>query len=130
MSQTPSGWQYFTLEELTCRCGCGRMEMDREFMRKLVALRRAFGVPLPLASAYRCPEHNARVSSTGPDGPHTTGRAVDPRVSGETAYRLVELALARGFTGIGIHQRGPMSSRFIHLDDLGAPHPRPRIWSY
>ena len=33
--------------------------------------------PLSINSGYRCSTHNAAVSSTGPNGPHTTGNSVD-----------------------------------------------------
>ena len=33
--------------------------------------------PLKITSGYRCSEHNASISKTGPTGPHTTGAAVD-----------------------------------------------------
>jgi hypothetical protein len=37
-----------------------------------------------------------------------------------------------GFTGIGIKQKGPGLSRFVHLDMIlpAGRHPRPRLWSY
>ena len=120
---------HFSRSELQCHCGCGRCEMDAAFMVRLEQLRVAFGNPMHLSSAYRCPEYNARISHTGSHGPHTTGRAVDVLVSGEDAYRLVQLALELGFTGIGINQKGPREKRFIHLDDLDGPT-RPWVWSY
>jgi hypothetical protein len=51
---------------------------------------------------------------------------------GADALELVALALAYGFTGIGVNQKGAHDGRFIHLDDLdNAPgQPRPCIWSY
>lgn len=124
-----SGWQYFSIHELTCKCGCGRALMDRDFMAKVVAIRRELGFPFIVASAYRCPEYNARISSTGPDGPHTTGRAMDIRVHGHHAHALVRCALEHGITGIGVHQKGAHESRFIHIDTV-ANGPRPWIWSY
>lgn len=103
--------------------------MSPDFMAKLVALRVFLDFPFPLSSAFRCPEHNNRVSSTGFDGPHTTGRSVDIAVSGNQAYEILANAPRFGFTGIGVHQRG--GNRFIHLDDLQAPDfPRPWVWSY
>lgn len=128
-SMAESRWQYFSAEELQCRC-CGAMEMDGEFMRQVVALRRQLGFPFPVTSAYRCPAHNAVVSSTGPSGPHTTGKAIDITVSGRDAMRLLQAALnTHYFTGIGINQRG--NGRFIHLDALKGPeYPRPTIWTY
>lgn len=109
---------------------CKGREIQGSFLVKLDQLRDAVGFPLRVSSGYRCPAHNAKVSSTGPDGPHTTGRAVDLAVSHWQAYRVVAAAVTLGFTGIGVKQHGP--GRFIHLDDLPADvgRPRPTIWSY
>lgn len=128
--ETP--WPHFPWAELTCHCGCGRMEMDRSFMSRLEDLRAAYGKPMPITSGFRCPMHNAEASSTGLSGPHTTGKAVDVQVSGEDAHRLLTMALEHGFTGIGISQKGFHGSRFIHLDTIepGPGRPRPTIWSY
>lgn len=105
--------------------------MQEGFMAKLVALREQVGFPMPVTSGYRSPEDNAAISSTGTNGPHTTGRAVDISISGENAYKLIAAALAAGFTGIGIKQHGPLVGRYVHLDDLTSPeYPRPRIWTY
>lgn len=125
-------WEYFTKKELECKCGCGKADMNPDFMRKLVRLRRSLGFAFPLTSAYRCPEHNQNVSSTGPNGPHTTGRAVDICISGKEALRLITAARGHGMTGFGIKQHGPHGARFIHLDDLDASvsRPRPWIWTY
>lgn len=127
---TQSGWKYFSLEELTCHCGCGSMEMKDDFMRKLVALRDDLQVPLRVTSGFRCRRWNNHVSTTGEYGPHTTGRAVDIAIAGPDAFDLVRHALAREFTGIGIRQHGPWSGRFIHLDDLVILNGRPRVWTY
>jgi len=118
---------HFSDEELRCKCGCGRQEMQPDFMEKIEQLRVAVGFSLPVTSAYRCPEYNARVSSTGLAGPHTTGRAIDFGVDRERAFRLLETALRLGgFTGVGVQQKG--AARFVHLDDLAQG--RPTIWSY
>ncbi len=123
-------YRYFSENELRCKCGkCNRADMHPDFMSKLVALRTYLDFPFVLSSAFRCPEHNSAVSSTGLAGPHTTGRAVDIAVRGERAYQILTEAAKFGFTGIGVNQKG--GSRFIHLDDLEAPeYPRPRVWSY
>lgn len=127
-----SPWKYFDLDELKCKCGnCGStgMEMDNEFMERLVALREECDFPFAVTSGYRCPSHNIRVSSTSFDGPHTTGKAIDIGVMGDKAYLLLKKALINGFTGIGVSEKG--SNRFIHLDTLEAPdYPRPNVWSY
>lgn len=126
-----SRWEFFTADELRCRCGCGLGEndMDPVFMGRLIHMRRELSFPFVVTSAIRCPEHNQNVSSTGPNGPHTTGRAVDIALRGERAYRIASLAQSYGFTGLGVKQQG--AHRFIHLDDLTPSQaPRPTIWSY
>jgi uncharacterized protein YcbK (DUF882 family) len=132
---TQSRWTYFQIEELKCRgqdCCGGKADMDPDFMAKIVMLRRLLGFPFIVTSAYRCPEHNQRVSTTGPNGPHTTGRAIDLHVSHEQAFKLISMAPQYGITGIGVKQHGPIKGRFIHLDDLLPPKhaPRPHCWSY
>ena len=108
------------------------MQMDPVFMNRLEELRLTHNKPLRLTSAYRCPNHNGKVSRTGRNGPHTTGMAVDIQIAGEDAFELVHAAIGHGFSGLGIKQHGAYERRYIHLDtirrDSGAP--RPRIWTY
>ena len=121
--------RYFKLSEFACK-HCGANKMDPDFLRKLDDLRHRCGFPLPVTSGYRCSVHNQKVSTTGPNGPHTTGQAVDLGVSRHRAYEVLGHALAVGFTGIGVQQKG--ASRFLHLDTLSEPGhaPRPTVWSY
>lgn len=122
-----AGWPHFGAAELGCR-HCGRIFMDPGFMRRLEDLRADHGRAMPVTSGYRCPAHDAAI---GGRGAHPTGHAVDVRVSGEDAFRLVTLAARHGMTGIGVQQRGDVQTRFVHLDDLGPDRfPRPRVWSY
>ena len=124
-----SEYQYFRNEELQCHgdnCCGGQASMDPSFMKSIVALRKDVGFPFPVTSAYRCPLHNSKVSSTGENGPHTTGMAMDIAVSREQAAELLEAAILSGnFTGVGINQKG--NHRFIHLDSIPGMK---RIWSY
>ena len=72
----------------------------------LQRLRSAVGLPLPVSSAYRSPDHPVEASK--------------------------EVAMDAGFTGIGVKQSG--EGRFIHLDTIthldDFPAERPTIWSY
>jgi len=123
----------FTEREFACKgenCCGGKADMDNGFMFKLSQLRKAYGKPMVITSGFRCPKHNQVVSSSGPNGPHTTGRAADIKVSGKDAYRLVKLAMFGGFTGIGVRLHGAVGGRYVHLDDLGEGYPRPAMWSY
>lgn len=126
-----TSWPYFPQSEFD-RIGSDLSKMDPDFMEKLVDLREKLGRPMRVNSAYRTPEHNNRVSGSGLNGPHTTGRAVDIGIAGKGAYELVMLAMIMGFTGIGIKQHGPWGGRYIHLDDLANSETRPReaLWSY
>lgn len=117
-------YQYFSAEEFECRCGCGRSDMNHDFMLKLDNLRANLGGPIIINSGFRCPEHNAAVSSTGLNGPHTTGKAADLGVSYHRGRKLLDLAVVH-FPGIGIKQHGDVGGRFVHLDTLGY-----RVWTY
>ena len=123
-------YRFFKLEDFACKCGCGTNLIDPQFVQDLDDLRAEYGMPLIVNSGYRCPAHNAQVSDTGDGGPHTTGRAADLAVDRGNAYRLLKLAMNRGFTGIGVQQRG--GARYLHLDNLpNSPgQPRPTLWSY
>ena len=123
-------WQYFSEDELRCQ-GTGTIHMDEDFMKKLIGLRSIFNAPIIITSGFRSHEHNAAIGGAK-DSPHTYGKAVDIKQSGDQALKLIELALGMGFTGIGVKQHGPHSSRFIHVDTMERSdrHPRPWIWSY
>jgi len=119
--------KYFTTAETACQCGCGKSSMDEDFMRKMDAMREEAGFPFIVTSAVRCGAHNNNVSSTGFDGPHTTGQAIDIGVDRQQAFTFIELAVKYGMTGIGVKQHG--DGRFIHVDDLHEGV-RPTVWSY
>jgi len=120
----------FSSKELSCS-HCGENKFDQETLDALQGLRESIGRPLKLSSSYRCPVHNSNVSSTGPDGPHTTGKAIDILCSGKEAWELLSFAMIRSkiWKGIGISQKGKHKSRFIHLDTIEADN-RPWVWSY
>ncbi len=118
----------FSEAEFVCRCGCGRADMKDRFIDTLQQARQAYGRSMVITSGFRCPDYNARISSTGRTGPHTTGRAADIKVSGKNVFYLLGIAYAMDLRGIGLKQHGPMAGRFMHLDDLWKK--RPRVWTY
>jgi len=123
--------KHFTDAELACRCGCGTLP-PQEFQEELELLRVAYGRPMRISSAARCPDHNESVSAKRTrDGPHTIG-AVDVLVFGSDAWELDRCARRFGWSGIGTHQKEHRETRFKHLDRLvSAPgRPRPWEWSY
>lgn len=127
---------YFTKEEMRCQ-HTGFDGMDAQFMELLTELRGAYGKPMRVTSAYRHPTHpieakKTKKYGTGKAGSHSTGRAVDIAVERGEAWELLNLALAMGFTGIGVNQKG--DGRFIHLDNIKPDEfdrfLRPTVWSY
>ena len=98
--------------------------MRPEFMERLQRLRLEFGKPMRITSGYRCPSHPIEAKKTAP-GPHSTGLACDVGVQGADAHQLLGLALAQGFKGIGVQQKG--EGRFLHLDLMTE---QGRLWSY
>lgn len=119
----------FSRKEFECPCGCGKADMDQDSLEMFYLMRKACEFPWIITSGYRCPGYNMQISSTGAEGPHTTGKAMDIAISGEKAHQLITLAANFGIKGIGVSQKGDHSSRFIHIDfiDEGT---RPWIWSY
>ena len=120
----------FSSKELSCSC-CGKNEFNKETLVSLQRLRDTIGKPISLSSAYRCPTHNDSISSTGKEGPHTTGKAVDIVCSGKFAHEILGIVMIRSsiWKGIGISQKGKHTSRFIHLDTIDSDM-RPWVWSY
>jgi len=118
-------------KEWACK-GTGQIVVDTDFLDHVEKLRLMYDRPLRISSGYRSPSHNAAVSSSGTDGPHTTARAIDVLVYGAHAYDLVALAIALGFQGIGVQQKGPHERRYVHLDAVrdSPAIRRPMMWSY
>lgn len=123
-----------------CKCGCGTYNMDRDFLDRFQRVRmewfRETGKDIieSVNSGYRCKSHNRRVSkfaSKDGSGPHTKGKAVDVRVSGNDAKILFKIA-KRHMSGIGLAQRKRRRrNRYIHMDTLTSKEaPRPTVWVY
>jgi|TARA_Y100000310_G_scaffold329343_1_gene398995 uncharacterized protein YcbK (DUF882 family) len=120
-------WQNFAPEEMADRL-TGEIAISRDFMDWLQEMRDRFGGALPVNSGFRTPQHDRQL---GGADVHPQGVAADINVAGSAAVKLVSLALRYPGRGVGIHQRGPWSKRFVHLDMINSPqHPRPRIWTY
>jgi zinc D-Ala-D-Ala carboxypeptidase len=120
---------FFSEHEFACK-HCGKSLMRPRFMDRLYELRQQYGKPMLFSSGYRCPDHPVEAGKSNGPGVHTLGCAADILVSGREAFELLRLAVAAGFTGAGVAQKG--ANRYLHLDD--APDSlrfvRPMIWSY
>ena len=129
MIREPGDWQEdwcnFKPDEFRCSC-CNRLEVASELLDVLQKARNVLG-PLTLTSAYRCGDHNSKVSSTGLSGPHTTGFAVDIHVSNSQHRKQLISYFADKVSGLGI------AKTFIHIDLLTYEHGfemRPNAWKY
>jgi uncharacterized protein YcbK (DUF882 family) len=127
-------WDFFEPFEMACRCGkCGStgFEMQPTTMHAIESIRGLYGHPLKITRGYSCPEHNKEVGGAE-HSEHLEGYAVDIPVYGLDAFKLIEIAFQFNVSGIGVKQKGPISSRFIHLG--WSPNTngrlRPWIWSY
>ena len=122
-------WEFFSVQELKCK-GTDEIDMNEQFMKKLVALRKELNQPMIVTSGYRHAAYNQVVGGVR-NSPHIYGKAVDIACHGKKAYNIIRLGMKYGFTGIGVKQHGPHEKRFIHLDTMpNDDHPRPYIWSY
>ena len=121
----------FTWSECADRQGHG-LDASIPFLKLLQALRTELGAPIIISSLYRSPLHSIEAAKDRP-GAHSYGCAVDIVCHTVTCHRLLAILDGR-FSGIGISQHGPMSSRFLHLDSIEPGKiehiHRPSVWSY
>lgn len=124
--------RYFKIKEFDCKDpniigeGTGLRCMNPDFVYKCDELRHRCGFPLKVNSGYRTPEYNNKVSYTGFNGAHTTGRAADFAIGNSFERDIIlKHAFILGFTGKGLY------TNFIHLDDLESlDRVRPVTWLY
>ena len=124
-SEWKDEWKNFVLDEFKCSC-CSKVKMDAAIIDLVQNARNELG-PLSITSAYRCPSHNASVSSTGEAGPHTTGHSLDISVKDSQHRKELIDYFATKVTGLGI------AKSFIHIDNLTHEHGfnmRPNAWKY
>jgi len=98
-------------------------KMDKTFLLRLDEARERAGIPFVINSAYRTPEHNAKIGGK-PNSSHLKGLAVDISVTNSRQRFIVLNALLEvGFTRIGI------ADTFIHID-LDNEKSKEVIWTY
>jgi len=124
-SNWDSYWVNFKPEEFECS-HCNILKISSDLMDFIQTARDDLG-PLSITSGYRCSEHNAAVSKTGANGPHTTGKAIDISVRDSQHRKQLITYFAPIVTGLGI------AKSFIHIDLLNADdgfEMRPNSWVY
>jgi zinc D-Ala-D-Ala carboxypeptidase len=120
-------WKYFTLDEFTCKCGCGLNVMDPAMIDILDAAREEVGVPFVIESGTRCATHNLAVGGAphsahlvGPDG---KSHAADVRCFNDILRAKIHESLrSRGIV------RFEVSNKHIHADNA-AYLPKPVLAS-
>jgi len=112
--------RYFKLSEFKCS-HTGKVDMDKEFLRKLDELRHRAGFPIIVNSGYRDASHPIEAAKSRP-GSHAQGIAADLHcINPSKKHILLKLAFELGFTGIGI------ADTFIHVDTRDTI---PVVWVY
>lgn len=107
---------YFSDKEFSCKCGCGKNNIDIGLIVLLNELREKVGFPLVINSGCRCEKRNAEEGGAK-DSAHLLGFAVDIRaISSHTRFIIKRTAYDMGFERIGT------GKTFIHLDvDFSKP---------
>jgi len=104
---------HFSLEEISCRCGCGQKIVDPALYKILERFRAFIGDRVMTTHCVnRCEVHNADVGGH-PNSPHLTGNAWDGHVKtlsikqlhkkAKEAYEKNILSGGLGFYRWGIH---------------------------
>lgn len=110
----PENWRWpnFSPQEIACR-GTGKIRVNAQALDKLQHLRTKLGKPLILNSAYRSPEHNAKVKGAK-NSRHMQGDAFDVSMTNQNPVEFLAAAKEVGFTGLGFYPEA--RNNFIHID--------------
>jgi len=103
-------FKYISLNELKCKCGKCKLQINLDFADKLNVAREYAGVPFSINSGCRCPEHNTKEGGSITSS-HLKCIAADISCSDDSSRLKIVMGLIKaGFTRIGI------SKSFIHVD--------------
>jgi len=117
--------KYFDKSEMVCRCGCGQLDMNNQFISLLDLAREYSNTPFVINSGYRCTNYNAEVNGK-PDSAHTKGMAADIKAENSAKrFKIIKGLMKAGFNRIGIGFDGG----FIHVDSDGSKD-KEVIWGY
>lgn len=124
-------WPNFTPKEMADRKS-GELLIDPNFMNWLQTVREEYALPMHITSGYRTPEHQQLLPGGRISGAHVDAMAVDVKVYGWHAHKLISVACDLGAFGIGVHQHGNYRNRYLHLDrwTKSPENTRPMLWSY
>lgn len=117
--ETEDVWEkivFFKREEFRCKCGgvyCNGYpaEMQRKVVELADGARAYFGSPGHVISGLRCPHHNANCGGAA-QSRHMQGKAIDLRIDGVTADRLLEYLRKQA----GVRYAYKINSTNVHFD--------------
>ena len=111
----------FSIKEFECKCGC---EMPEDVLVNITKLanqlqyvRDCVAMPITINSAYRCPEHNAKIGGLK-TSQHLLGKAADITIQSlkpAEVYALIEELIDMGHMlqgGLGLYEE----KGFVHYD--------------
>ena len=111
----------FKIQEFDCKGGCDMPLEVYENIIKLASqlqfLRDYTGRPITINSAYRCPDHNAKVGGSK-TSQHLLGKAADITIQSlkpAEVYRIIEDLIDMGHMlqgGLGLYEK----KGFVHYD--------------
>lgn len=100
---------------------CTTTPIDPRLVEVLQNIRDHFGVSVNLNCAYRCVEHNSKVSGASKNSQHLLGKAADIVVKGVHPMRVARyIETIQGFAGrIGCYTWDDKGNGFVHVDVRG-----------
>ena len=113
----------FSRDEMVCKCGCDRFELNKDLVRGLQRMRDGYGRRVKINSGFRCEAWNKHEGGKDTSS-HLTGDAADIHVyNSKQSFRLIKEALNAAFTRLGD------VSTFIHVD-VDTKKPQYVMWVY
>ena len=104
-------WPNFAPKELACK-SCGALRVHYDSLDRLQELRKFWGAPLKINSAFRCAKYNERIGGAK-DSYHMKGMAFDianGHWAGRHTASFIYWATKAQFRGFGLY------GSFIHVD--------------
>ena len=109
----------FKIREFNCKCGCKMpLEVYENVIKlagQLQTLRDYTGRPIKINSAYRCPEHNAKIGGSK-TSQHLLGKASDITIQ---SLKPIEVyAIIEDLIDFGVMLQGGLGlyDTFVHYD--------------
>lgn len=117
---------YFSADEMRCKCGCGGEMPDRPSFQHLLntlnSIRFELDKPIIINSGWRCENHPAERDKPSGPGYHNRFGAVDISLKGHDPIELLRLVLSYPtIRGLGINP-----GVFLHLDE----RENSTVWGY